>query len=252
MKLLRRKFGDKTKTLFFLHIPKCAGTTFREEVIKKKIKPEEMLINSGRSTKALIEDLKKMPVHEQEKIKCITGHYAFGVHEYYTARPAVHVTILRDPVERVISYYFFVLRNENHYLHKTVKENNYSLRDCIENKLTPELNNGQARILAGVGRGTKFGNCGRDMLEQAKENLENHFSVVGIAERFDEFLRVLGHELGWDVTVYKNLNVTGNRMKKEDLDGESLAVITEYNRLDIELYRYAGRLFERQSAKVGA
>jgi len=209
-----------------------------------------MLILTGQSTNVLIERLKKMPGSEQERIKCITGHYAFGIHKYYTARPAVHITMLRDPVERVISYYYYVRRNENHHLHKTVKENNYSLRECIENKLTPELNNGQTRILAGPGWGAKFGNCSDEMLEQAKENLENHFSVVGIAEKFDEFLRVLGHELGWDVTAYKNLNVSGDRMQKEDFDDEDLAVIMKYNRLDIELHRFARTLFERQSARM--
>lgn len=251
MTLSARTFEDKPKTLFFLHIPKCAGTTLREEVIKKQFKPEELLISAGLGgTRELIEFLKKMPAHEQEKIKCITGHYSFGIHEYYTARPAVHITILRDPVERLISYYSYVLRNENHYLHKTVKENNYSLRECIKNKLTVELDNGQTRILAGVGRGSKFGNCTGEMLEQAKKNLESHFSVVGLAEKFDEFLLVLGHELGWDITSYKHLNVTGNRLKVEDLDGESLEVITKYNRLDMELYRYAAGLFKQQFAKA--
>jgi hypothetical protein len=105
------------KTVFFLHIPKCAGTTLTEEIIKKQFKPPQLIIFYEGGTQVLIDRLKKMPGKEQKKIKCIAGHFAFGIHRFYTARPCTYITLLRDPVERVISHYYYVLRRNDHYLH---------------------------------------------------------------------------------------------------------------------------------------
>lgn len=250
MKLFGKKTtGPAKETIFFLHIPKCAGTTLTEEIIKKRFKPEELIIFYEQGTKVLIDRLKGMSEKEQKKIRCVAGHFAFGIHKYYTARPATYITLLRDPIERVISHYYFVLRNENHYLHRTVKEKNYTLKEYIENKLTIELNNGQTRIVAGIGWGAEFGKCPPSMLEQAKENLKNHFNAVGVSERFDDFLQLLNHKFGWKPPAYEKQNVSDNRLKKQDIDNETLAVIEKYNRLDMELYRCASHLFSGQFSK---
>jgi hypothetical protein len=246
MKLFGKKTtGAAKETIFFLHIPKCAGTTLTEEIIKKRFKSHERIIFYEHSTGVLIDQLKGMAEKEQKKVRCIAGHFAFGIHKYYSARPATYITLLRDPIQRVISHYYFVLRNENHYLHKTVKEKNYTLKEYIENKLTIELNNGQTRILAGIGWGAEFGKCPASMLEQAKENLETHFTAVGVSEKFNEFLQLLNHKLGWEIPKYERQNVSENRLKLEEIDPETLAVVEKYNRLDMELYRYGNKMFKR-------
>jgi hypothetical protein len=232
------------KTVFFLHIPKCAGTTLTEEIIKKQFKPHQLIIFYGEGTQVLIDRLKKMPGKKQKKIKCIAGHFAFGIHRFYTARPVTYITMLRDPVERVISHYYYVLRRNDHYLHQIVKEKHYTLREYVENKLTGEVNNGQTRLLAGIGWGAEFGKCPPAMLDQARENLEKYFTAVGISERFDEFIRLVSRKLDWEVPPYRKKNVSGNRLKLNDIDGETLGIIEHYNRLDLELYRYTASQLE--------
>ncbi|MCK4761354.1 MAG: sulfotransferase family 2 domain-containing protein [Candidatus Aminicenantes bacterium] len=236
------------QTIFFLHIPKCAGTTLTEEIIKKEYLPEELIIFYEHGTGELIRLLQEMPRREQEKIKCFAGHYAYGVHKYYTARPAAYLTLLRDPCERVVSHYYDVLRRENHYLHKAVagkKEKSLTLKEYVENKLSIELDNGQTRILAGVGWGAGFGECSAAMLEQAKKNLET-FAAVGISEEFEAYLDLINKKFGWEIPAYDRRNVAGNRPEKESLDRETLSVLEQYNALDIELYDYARRMFRRQ------
>jgi hypothetical protein len=226
----------RRQTILFLHIPKCAGTTLTEEIIKKNYSPRELLIFYERGTEALIECLQAMSRRKQKKIRCIAGHFAFGIHRYLTARPAVYITLLRDPIERVVSHYYHTLRHQEHYLHQQVTEKNYSLKEYVRRGLSKELNNGQTRILAGIGWGVEYGRCTRAMLEQAKENIEKHFAAVGISERFDVFLQHLAESFNWKIPVYEKRNMGAGRMDKGEVDHETLEVIKEYNQLDIELY----------------
>ena len=46
------------------------------------------------------------------------------------------------------------------------------------------------------------------MLETAKRNLEAHFAWVGITERFDESLVLLGRTFGWRDVRYVSANVS--------------------------------------------
>jgi len=237
------------QTVFFLHIPKCAGTSLTEEVLKKNFKPEELLIFYDHGTEVLIERLDAMSRRQQKKIKCLAGHFAFGVHRYYHARPSTYITLLRHPVERVVSHYYQVCRNELHYLHKIVKAKRLSLKDYLQSRLSIELDNGQTRILAGIGWGADIGKCPDSMLEQAKSNLDTHFSAVGISEKFSEFLPLLHREFGWETSNCKKHNVAENRLRSEDIDPAILQAIEKDNRLDMELYLYAEALFNNSSPR---
>ena len=211
--LFRKKTTEKT--ILFLHIPKCAGTTLNFEIIKKQFKPHEFIFFYDQGTPALIELLKGMSKKEQKKIKCISGHFYFGVHKYFYVRPATYITILRDPIERIISHYYQVRRWEPHYLYKEVTKNNLTLKKYISNKLSCELNNGQTRILAGLDWHVPFGECTRELLDKAKKNLEKYFVAVGLTEKFNEFLQLLNLKLGWKTYIKKIQNVGQNKFKKE-------------------------------------
>ena len=105
MILRRKKSSDRT--VFFLHIPKCAGSTLSFEIIKKQFKPDQFIFFYDLGYPVVVDRLKGMSRSEQEKIECVAGHLFFGIHRYYIARPTTYITILRDPVERVISHYYF-------------------------------------------------------------------------------------------------------------------------------------------------
>jgi hypothetical protein len=238
----RRNEGDEA--IIFLHIPKCAGTTLTEEILKKKFIPSRTLIFYIHGTEVLMRQLEEMENSEKRQIQCIAGHFAFGIHRYLP-QPAQYITILRDPVERVLSHYCYAKREPGHYLYKEVNNGNITLRDYVENFDNIEMDNGQTRILAGIGYGADFGRCGEDLLKKAIENLEKHFVGVGLTERFDDFLHYLHVKLGWEIPVYDKQNVTQNRLKVNEVEEKTLDVIKKYNRLDNELYQYAVTRFEK-------
>jgi hypothetical protein len=234
------------RTVFFLHIPKCAGTSLVEDVLKAQFPPKERIVFYEHGTDALIERLQGMSPRQQGRIRCIAGHFAFGVHRYYHARPSTYVTLLRNPIDRVISHYYQVLRKESHYLHSAVRDGRLGLQEYVESGVSIELDNGQTRILAGIGWGADYGRCPRPMLEQAKENLNRHFAAVGISEGFDEFLLLLHREFGWNTDGCGRRNVAAGRPRLEEIDAAAIQSIEAHNRLDQELYRHATALFKQR------
>jgi hypothetical protein len=89
-------------------------------------------------------------------------------------------------------------------------------------------------------------------LDDAKENLRG-FDFIGIQERFEESLVLLQRWLGLGYVPYLNQHVSreGGRPTVGEIPDEQRALITEYNRLDAELYAFGLGLFEEAVAAEG-
>ena len=89
------------------------------------------------------------------------------------------------------------------------------------------------------------------MLARAKNNLQEAFDVVGLAERFDETLLLLKNAFHWRHIFYVKLNVTRVRPQQNEVPPETQRLIQEHNQLDLELYRHAQELFTEQLHNQG-
>ena len=236
------------RAVLFLHIPKAAGQTL-SQVIVRHFDPATVF-TIGRPNSQFIEKLKNLSDSERAKIRLIKGHMPFGLHEYLL-RPSTYITMLREPVDRVISYYYFALRTPDHYLHEILHSKRMSLRDFVLDGLPTELDNGQTRLLSGIGNSVGVGQCDLKMLERAKRNLASYFAVIGFLEWFDETLLLLRSIFGWRNLYYARLNVTRNRPSKDAVDHETLDAIIRSNELDRHLYEWARNRFERQLGCLG-
>ncbi len=233
------------KTVFFLHIPRCAGTTFVEEVLKNRYAPEAILVFYGRSTRELIDRLKTMSPEAKRELRCVAGHFAFGVHRWQEAPPPAYLTVVRNPVERIVSHYRFVLRRPDHYLHRSVIDGDMSLKDYLLSGLSPELDNGQTRLLAGLGWGAPLGHCPRSMLDQARTNLAEYFFEAGTTERFEVFLERLRRKWGWEVPACNRRNTAPEPAGEDTPNPATRKLIEDMNGLDMELYDFIASRFER-------
>jgi hypothetical protein len=230
--------------VFFLHLPRTAGTTLAR-VIDRQYTSEAILPLYDSSTG---EEIGRIPPDRLDSMRAVVGHFYFGAHRFL-ARPFVYVTVLRDPVDRVISHYYFVRGDSTHYLHQAARR--MSLIDYVISCDLAEPNNDQTRLLCGQYEGSVPDRCTEAMLPLAKRNLREYFAVVGLTEDFDRALILMKRILGWSNPFYLRQNVTPGRLRKDDLGDETLDVIETYNRLDIELYRYAGDLLQEQIRQQG-
>jgi hypothetical protein len=180
-----------------------------------------------------------LPEAERLAPRMILGHTVFGLHEA-VPRPVTYITMLRTPVSLVLSQYSFVRRTEGHRHHRDAMS--MTLEEYIRSGLVQEMNNSQTRALVGAGAvDVPYGTNPPDLLAQAKRNVEQHFRVVGLTERFDESLIMLKQGFGWNRINYVRANVARRR---EQPSPEALALIEAMNELDIELYRWAEERFQ--------
>lgn len=241
------------RPVVFLHIPKTAGCTLNA-LIDRQYSPEQIF--SFYSEEAF-DEFPNLSQDRCEKIKMFRGHIAFESHAHvlgdFDPYPDNYFTFLRDPVDRVISHYYHVIRNPDNHLYPYTEEGQLGLEDFLKTKIPTILNNGQTQLLSGLWKDVPFGECDAEMLETAKKNIQEHFILVGLTERFDEAICLLRIILGWQNNIsYVPRNVGDNRPKRDLVSSETLAAISELNQLDIALYEYAEQLFDEKVQRYGS
>jgi len=235
------------ETVVFVHIPKTAGTTLHH-IIDQQYPPH--LCYWIKRHDVGVEEFKSQSAARRAELRMVRGHIPYGLHEYIPG-PVAYFTILRQPIERLISYYYFVRREPEHYLHDYANTQGVTLQHYVESRASLQTDNFQTRLISGIWTDVEYGKCEQEMLALAKHNLAEHFAVVGLTKRFDETLLLLKRAFGWKDIYYERQNVTQGRPRKEEISAETLAVLREHNRLDLELYAYAEDLFERQVREQG-
>lgn len=213
-----------------MHIPKTAGTTLRS-IFMKQYQEQELLLcyNNAKKWRMDLKNPAKLRI-----VKAIAGHFPFGIHRSIP-RQFTYITMLRDPVERVISLYHHFRRDPNQRYHQKVKQ--MSLKEFVNCEdimnvrisSTAHMNNPQTRFLSG----DKTPN-----LEKAINNLTQNFSIVGVTDLFDESIFLMKKKLGWRNIHYRKLNVSKRRTRKEELPKEILDLILKKNKQDIQLYHH--------------
>ncbi len=175
----------------------------------------------------------------------MAGHVYFGVHELFDS-PCKYLAYVRDPVERIISTYYFTRRTKGHPRHEQAR--NCSLMDFVRDQDDLEMSDYQVRLLGG----NPVEPVGPKELERAKANIEEHFLCVGLTERFDASLLLMTKLLGFSQVFYKRWNVSHNkkRVRPSDLE-RARQVIRERNQLDLELYDFCAQRLEAQMAEAG-
>jgi galactose-3-O-sulfotransferase len=245
---------DPRPTVIFLHIGKTGGMTLRT-VLNRQFPDAEVFVLRNRDRIPRNQRLRREETVQQfaalsesvrERVRLIEGHTIFGIHEL-VPRPSTYITLLRHPVSLTVSQYRFVVRRPRHWLHSEVTSNETSLEAYVRSGISLETDNSQTRALSGD-TATPFGECSEEMLNLAKSNIDRHFSVVGLTERFDESLVLLQNVFGWSRLHYVPTNVAPREGPREPVPAATTRLIEEQNAIDMELYRWAARRFEHAVA----
>ncbi len=230
-------------TIIFLHIPKTGGRSLQNILLRRYSKDEAIVNAHGR-----LDEIAAWPEERKRRIRYLQGHFIYGAHAVLPQQ-CRYITMLREPVDRVVSHYYYIRRSVNHPLNKIVNDNNMSLDEYVTSGVCEEVSNDQARLVGGVSRDAMVDQ--EEMLRLAKQHIDEAFIVAGLMERFDETLLLLRKRLGLKNLFYGVRNQTLGRPVKEQLSSRTVASISERNYADIELYRYASKKFEQQIEQAG-
>jgi hypothetical protein len=234
------------ETVIFLHVPKTAGTSLHWIIDRQYPRRSDYWLTRDNLD---LDKLKGMSTARRAEIRMLRGHFWYGVHEYIP-RPTTYFTVLREPIDRVISFYYNKRRLRQYPDRDAILAQEMSLQAYVQSRVTLQTNNFATRMISGSW-GTPEQRCDEETLAQAKKNLAERFAVVGLTERFDETILLLKRRFGWRNVFYLRHNVNPLRPELASIPGEVLGLLREHNQLDLELYAFAKELFKRQVGVQG-
>lgn len=243
--------GASAHTAIFVHIPKTAGTTLSRIIERQYARAHTYTIMQENGPfSGSQDDFRQLSAGRRASLQLVKGHVAFGMHRELQ-QSSSYFTLLRQPVARVLSHYAHARRDPQHNLHPFMKR--MSLREALTAGGSEALafDNFQTRLISGVWNTVPFGALEDDVLQTAIGNLQQHFAVVGLVERFDDTLLLLQRLYGWRFVYYTRHNTGGAQPGAPGADAETIALVHDHNRLDERLYAYAGAHLERQIAQAG-
>lgn len=241
--LRRRAFGEiLSENIFFLHIPKCGGTSLDAAITEAFGWNSCLHLDSLASRKASDvqnQDLMQyrnslLPYFmEQSGLKYICGHFVFNEDIYirYSSRWR-YITLLREPVQKYLSQYFFNLQKDNKQ-HFGIDE---SLEQFIESEEGVRLGQDMVQKISGSSQVTTANSPERkEHLHQAIQNIEK-FNLVGVLEDLKRFETDFNKKFGVPLHIKRK-----NRNIKKDTQLISPAIkkkITSLCAPDIALYNH--------------
>lgn len=231
--------------VIFTHIPKTAGTTMFS--ILQNLYQNKLFSLYGNAHEAvLFETLTRESQTNPNAIQAVSAHIPYGIHAYLAGGTWQYFTMLRDPMKRVLSLYYYVRQIKEHPHHHD------SLTLPLEAYLQkyPHVSTIHTRYLLGLPQDnpqTVFNAQAplpENALDIARQRLANDYTAFGLTERFDESLLLLREALGWRNIYYESRNIT--RSKRETLAPETMETLRQACAIDLALYDYAKGLFEER------
>lgn len=206
--------------LVSVHIPKCAGTSFRH--ILQAQYGEQLWLNYGSIFVRSQARAELIPPNTA----CVHGHFFADAFDDLEPDRQL-ITWVRHPVERVVSNYYHFRRSPDMRddCCRALYERNLSLTQFAA---LDWMRNEAHRYLAG------------------KKLAE--FAFVGIAERFNESLHLLGAKLGWVAPVApcrENTNPE-RRHPHYQLSRDDFELIRDLNAVDMAMYEDATARLRRE------
>ncbi|MGB6799659.1 MAG: sulfotransferase family 2 domain-containing protein [Xanthobacteraceae bacterium] len=247
--------------LIHLHIAKTGGTS-ASSLMKHGFRADEIF----EWTRHGVEEYTALQMATREscerqlaafgldRIRYAAGHMPMGVHTLFD-RSAKYFTILRHPVDRVISLFYFLIQL-GVPLCKDGKR--LTFEDYIESRSDINLCDYQVRAVSGCaeldappGPPNEVINAPpveKRHLEVAKRNIEELFVAAAPLEQVTELALLVRRVYGWPMrrlqTEYKN--PTKERPKSVEVSPRLIKIIEECNSYDLELYEWVGNRFAEQ------
>lgn len=231
---------------YLMHVHKCGGTSLFH-AIENMLGNQNVFWIDGRKWKE--EEIRFQHLEEKSKAnhKAVIGHMLYGYHKHFDY-PYKYITILREPLERMVSFYNYVFREEILDYHKLLIEKKPGFVDLVTSGIVPEMDNGITRFISGVNwNEVPYGEVNEDVFNLAIENIKNDFVFIGTLDRFNQSLLVIRNEFGCSsYPIYVSSNETKKKTKVigappilKSLRDRELKQIQHYIKWDEKLYKFA-------------
>ncbi|HEX4079736.1 MAG TPA: Wzt carbohydrate-binding domain-containing protein [Rhizomicrobium sp.] len=233
------------RTFLFDHLPKTGGTALRlvfHELFGKENVTQHL---EGRS--------EIWAVQKFSGFRVISGHFLSLIPNDDRGGRLVRLTVLRHPIDRAISEYFYWRNHSHHGVDDRLGA--WAQRYDIADYFAARMNSGEAAVTNFctrhfASRISREPGDDEKMIELAKQSL-GQYKFVGISEYLHDTVDVFCWQFGLPpVAVVPHANVTRSRIRMSDLDSRAVQQLTRMNELDIQLYEHALNPFEQKKRRM--
>jgi hypothetical protein len=220
--------------VLFDHLPKCGGTTVMRFLFRHY--PNRLIFHSCSLTPLeSVEKLSRQSENQRHSYSLITGHLVRHLIKFIDPS-CLRITLLRDPIERLTSHYFYARSSPHHYLHEKIHSHQMTLKDYVTSDLSEELRNWYTTYFSGLSIDQAEANPDRSVAA-ALDTLTTSYDIVGTLESFGVFIESLRKRARlWHSYPGSIHNPTPNRPLKSNLPPAAIEAIQATNRLDLALY----------------
>jgi len=227
--------GPEPEALFFVHIPKCAGSSFRQ-VLKHWFGRGALFLDTheAQALRSAVDRLHAPP-------QAIAGHIPFGLHDALPVRPC-YVSLVRHPLDRFVSLYKHARRTPGHTLHPAAS------RLDLEAFYDFTLKDGGPRN-ATVGVQCYFLSRARSF-QQARAVIDRRYALLAPTERYLDFVDACAERFGREPLQAPPRNVGGDVAGLEAGRSALESRIEVDHADDLSLYRYVRETFDARRGSL--
>jgi hypothetical protein len=230
--------------LYFIHVPKCAGTSFISLVDERYVIDE--IIPTHYDLKMLQE---RITDQQLASYRFIRGHFPYDLIVPRLPKYPRIITFLREPVVRLISNFQMRQRVSDPLQNLQNLLQSITLEEFLTRKELMDIFSNRATRLIG---GNTLDHKGMEIpnLKLAKERLAG-FDFVGIVENYNDSLALFSYIFDFPpIRGDRVLNVSPDREKRNEISPSTLKKVAEIEWADVELYKFGSQLFEKHFARM--
>ena len=228
---------------FFVHVQKTAGTALFKR-LKRHFGDRAVYPDASDGDLATVVPQLSVEVLEQrwrerhDEIRVVTGHFPLCTTEVLGERFKT-LTVLREPVERTLSYlrhHRMLTPADGDKTLEAIYEDDFRYQTLIHNHMVKMFSLTPREMTDGALTPVDFT---PGHLDRAKQQLAT-VDFVGLQEHFEEFCEGLHQQLGWNLGG----PLQANRTEPVEVSDSFRDRITEDNAMDVELYEHARDTYE--------
>jgi hypothetical protein len=238
--------GYNVRKMFFMHIPKCGGTSVKN-ALAKGYEHKKIFSLDAHASKYVTDAVPQLKGLDQfrdglmlyalatDKYNLIMGHSVFNSLMLRNfSKDYGLVSLVREPVSRFCSHYFYNANKESDHF-----KVNDELDLFLESEVAKKFGKYYVRYFSGVGS--------KQTVEKAMDNLKN-FDVVGTLENLQGFAVQISDKFKIQIQLrHDNKNPVSDLEMQSRLTSEQLGIIKSLCADDIEIYNEVKRFFNIES-----
>jgi hypothetical protein len=234
---------DQLPLLYFIHIGKTAGNTVRDVLAENY--ESSQLVDEFVTPRTFNEDGSAVLISDERpdtreivrratdpEVRCVALNLSRGIHRLLD-RPVRYFAILREPVARCVSFWYFAkAMSEHRPWWEDWGRLDFDLERILAGPGGAEFVNNQTRMILG----TSERDLPPDALQQAQGAIEAEFDLVGTIDQVGPCIEYIGHRYGWRERDWGREN-TGD-YSEQLLPDAATDMFAEANQIDAALFAW--------------